>query len=54
MQQRDQTFSICSWDDALLTHGNVVVLIFHQSFWNLTVPAWKYFFSFYFSSTLDS
>lgn len=49
MQPRDQKFSICSWDVALLTHCNVVILIFHQSFWNLTVPAWKYFFSFYFS-----
>lgn len=35
MQQRDQTLSVRAWDDALMTHCNVAVLMFHQSAWNL-------------------
>lgn len=35
MQQRDQTFSIWAQDDALMTHCNVAVLLFHQSAWSL-------------------
>lgn len=50
MPQRDQTFSIWPWDDALMTHCDVTVSYFHQSSLEpQTVPAWKYFFSFYFS-----